>query len=70
LPAGGPARVFFANCLNLLPGTLTASWEDDVLQVHVLTEGPQVMAELRNLERQVALLFGHPWTDRREDAVA
>ena len=70
LPAGGPAQVFFANCLNLLPGTLTASWEDGVLRVHVLTDVPQAMAELRKLERQVALLFGHTWTDHWEDAAA
>jgi multicomponent Na+:H+ antiporter subunit E len=68
LPADGPAAVFFANCLNLLPGTLTASWEDGVLRVHVLTEVPRAMAELKELERQVALLFGHTWKDLREDA--
>lgn len=70
LPAGSPARVFFASCINLLPGTLTASWEDDVLRVHVLTDGPRVMSELRTLECQVALLFGHPWTDDREGTIA
>jgi hypothetical protein len=70
LPADSPAAVFFANCLNLLPGTLTASWEDGVLRVHLLTEVPQATAELRKLERQVALLFGHTWTDHREDAAA
>lgn len=59
LPAQGPPRVFFANCINRHPGTLTASWHGDVLRVHVLTSGPQAMAELRALERQVALLFGH-----------
>jgi multicomponent Na+:H+ antiporter subunit E len=70
LPADSPAAVLFANCLNLLPGTLTASWEDGVLRVHLLTEVPQATAELRKLERQVALLFGHTWTDHREDAAA
>lgn len=68
LPVGGPARVFFANCINLLPGTLSAAWEDDVLRVHVLTAGPHATEELRSLERQVALLFGLPWRDCREDA--
>jgi multicomponent Na+:H+ antiporter subunit E len=70
LPADSPAAVFFANCLNLLPGSLTASWEDGVLRVHALTEVPQAMAELRKLERQVALLFGHTWKDHREVAAA
>jgi multisubunit Na+/H+ antiporter MnhE subunit len=67
LPAKSPAAVFFANCLNLTPGTLTASWEGQSLRIHVLTEGPQAMAELRKLERQVALLFGQVWTGDWED---
>jgi hypothetical protein len=45
---------------------LTASWEDRVLRVHLLTEVPRATAELRKLERQVALLFGHTWTDHRQ----
>lgn len=67
LPADSPARVFFANCINLLPGTLTASWEHDVLRVHVLTSGPQAMSELRTLERQIASLFGHTRAHGQED---
>jgi multicomponent Na+:H+ antiporter subunit E len=67
LPVGGPARVFFANCINLLPGTLTASWNDDMLRVHVLTSDPQAMSELRKLERQIALLFGHTRAHGQED---
>ncbi len=70
LPAASPARVFFANSINLLPGTLTASWNDDGLHVHVLTDDPQTMAELRKLEYRVAMLFGHPWTPPEEDAGA
>jgi multicomponent Na+:H+ antiporter subunit E len=70
LPQGSSARVFFVNCLSLLPGTLTVWWEDDVLRVHVLTEGPQLKAELRELERQIALLFGHDWTPLPEEATA
>jgi multicomponent Na+:H+ antiporter subunit E len=61
LPVAGPARVFFANTVSLLPGTLTASWTDDALYVHVLTDGPHVVAELRRLEHQVAQLFGCEW---------
>jgi multicomponent Na+:H+ antiporter subunit E len=70
LPQGSSARVFFVNCLSLLPGTLTVWWEDDVLRVHVLTEGPQVKAELRELERQIALLFDHDWTPLPEETSA
>jgi len=69
LPVGGPARVFFANSVNLLPGTLTAAWEDDVLRVHVLTSGPQAMSELRTLEGQIASLFGHTRAHDQEDTV-
>ncbi len=32
----GPARVFFANTVSLLPGTLSAELEDDRLTVHIL----------------------------------
>jgi hypothetical protein len=58
--AGGgfPARVFFANCVNLFPGTLAASWKGDELQVHVLTPGPQSAFVLRQLEDHVASLYG------------
>jgi multicomponent Na+:H+ antiporter subunit E len=71
LPEGSAARVFFANCLNLLPGTLTACWQaENELQVHVLTDSPQAVAQLRRLERRVALLFGHEWVTSQEDASA
>lgn len=70
LPADSPARVFFANCISLFPGTLTAAWADNVLRIHVLTESRRVTPELQELERQVALLFGHPWRDRLKDVGA
>lgn len=68
LPADGPARVFFSNCISLLPGTLSASWESDILRVHVLTAEPHAIEELRSLEWQVAMLFGIQLNDCREEA--
>ena len=53
-----PARVFFANVVSLLPGTLSAELRNDELLVHVLDESRPVTAELANLEQQIALLFG------------
>lgn len=61
LPADGPARVFFANAISLLPGTLSASWQGDELHVHVLADGERSFAQLRELEDRVASLFGHEW---------
>ena len=53
------ARVFLANTLSLLPGTLSATLHDDSLIVHALTGTPdRVKAELRIVETYVADLFG------------
>jgi multicomponent Na+:H+ antiporter subunit E len=51
------ARVFLANCVNLLPGTLAAELEADWLVVHVLSAEADNEPELRRLERAVARLF-------------
>jgi len=51
------ARVFLANCINLLPGTLAAELEADWLTVHVLNTEANNEAELRRLERVIARLF-------------
>lgn len=53
-----PARVFMADTISLLPGTLSAALEDRELRVHTLTQGPEVLENLRELERRVAALFG------------
>ena len=59
LPADSPARVFFANAVSLLPGTLSASWQGDELQIHILADGERSFSRLRELEDRVASLFGH-----------
>ncbi|HSL00792.1 MAG TPA: Na+/H+ antiporter subunit E [Rubrobacteraceae bacterium] len=53
-----PARVFMADTISLLPGTLSAVLEGRDLRVHTLTQGPEVLDNLRELERRVAALFG------------
>lgn len=57
LPPGLP-RVFMANTVSLLPGTLSANLSSSYLEVHVLTDRKDAMSELRKLERRVAALFG------------
>lgn len=57
LKAGLP-RVTFANVISLLPGTLSADLNDDVLCLHVLFDAAADPQELRRLEAAVAGLFG------------
>jgi multisubunit Na+/H+ antiporter MnhE subunit len=59
LPPKSSARVFFANCISLFPGTLTVAWIGDELEVHFLVNCPASTASVRKLEMQVAYLFGH-----------
>ena len=53
-----PARVFFANTVSLLPGTLSAELRDDELVVHALDTNRSVERDLAVLEDKVAALFG------------
>jgi len=55
--ASPSARVFFANCASLLPGTLAAELEGDWLTMHALSTEADGNPELRRLERAVARLF-------------
>ena len=54
----GPARVFLANTVSLLPGTLSAELEDDRLTVHILDANLPSLESLQSLESLVAGLFG------------
>ena len=56
LPDGLP-RVVLANVVSLLPGTLSADINGDVLCLHVLSAGAGEEASLRRLERSVARIF-------------
>lgn len=57
LPSGLP-RVFMANTVSLLPGTLSAELNSSYLKVHVLNGRKDVLSELETLEQRVAALFG------------
>lgn len=57
LPSGLP-RVFMANTVSLLPGTLSVDLASSYLMVHVLAERNDVVSELSKLEQRVAALFG------------
>ena len=59
LPPDGPARVFFADVVSLLPGTLSTSLGDHSMTIHILnSESANASSELRRLERKVGALFG------------
>jgi len=57
LPPGLP-RVFMANTVSLLPGTLSIELGANCLQVHVLSEGKDFLSELEKIEQRVASMFG------------
>lgn len=59
------ARVFFANSVSLLPGTLTADLSGEQLRVHLLADDLDAQAELARLERAVARLFGQSLGETR-----
>lgn len=54
----GPARVFFADTLSLLPGTCSVHLEQAQLRIHALDAASLREAELRGVETRVAALFG------------
>jgi len=54
----GPARVFLADTMSLLPGTLSAALAGDRLRLHVIDTGLPHERELRAAEAAVAALFG------------
>jgi multicomponent Na+:H+ antiporter subunit E len=65
LPPGRP-RVLFANCVSLLPGTLTAELHGETLTLHLLDTGAAVADDLEALERTIGGLF----VQRREESHA
>lgn len=54
----GRARIFLANLINLMPGTLCVRISDRALTVHILDNPPRALSGLRRLEGHVARLFG------------
>ena len=57
LPPGMP-RVFMANTVSLLPGTLSVELDEEFLRVHVLDETGAINEELNMLENRLADIFG------------
>ncbi len=57
LPPGLP-RVFMANTVSLLPGTLSVELEEEILRIHVLDETGAIDEELKVLENRLANIFG------------
>jgi len=53
----GPARVFLADTVSLLPGTCSVSLEDGCLRIHVLDGSLPVYQALQTVEERVAELF-------------
>ena len=53
----GLPQAFMVNTVSLLPGTLSAVLEHNVLKVHVLDRQKNVVAELKALEQIVARMF-------------
>jgi len=56
--SGHTPRVVFANTLSLLPGTLSARFDGDRLEVHVLDRGASTTRSIAQVEDRVAALFG------------
>jgi multicomponent Na+:H+ antiporter subunit E len=51
------ARIFMADAVSLLPGTLSANLAEANLTVHVLDRNMPILAELRALEKRVAAML-------------
>jgi len=56
LPPGLP-QVFMANVVSLLPGTLCAVLDKNILQVHVLDRRQDYLTELKTVEQIVVRMF-------------
>ena len=50
-------RLFFVNCVNLLPGTLTADIHEDCIEIHLLSEDIDPEPGLSRLQEAVSRLF-------------
>jgi len=50
-------QVFFANLVNLMPGTLCVGFASQGMTLHILGEPGRTLAALQRLERVVARLF-------------
>jgi multicomponent Na+:H+ antiporter subunit E len=53
-----PARVFVANTMSLMPGTLSVSLDGDRLRMHVLDQAMPAVERARDVEVHAARMFG------------
>jgi len=58
LPIDGPSRVFFADVLCLIPGTLCVGLQGKDVTIHVIDRRQDQAERTAELERRVADLFG------------
>lgn len=63
----GISRVFMANTVSLLPGTLSVNLGKNHLKVHVLDTRKNVLSELMTLEKIVAKMFNISLHDGKGD---
>lgn len=56
--ASGRPQTFFAGVISLLPGTLSASLQENTITLHVLDTSEDLAASLLQTEKVVARLFG------------
>ena len=52
------ARHLLISSISLLPGTLSALWQDDRVRIHTLDMQQEAEVEIRKLETSIAGLFG------------
>ncbi|MFN2366581.1 MAG: Na+/H+ antiporter subunit E [Desulfurivibrionaceae bacterium] len=50
-------RVLLADCVSLLPGTISARLDREVLLIHTLDKGLPVLSNVRDLERRIEKLY-------------
>jgi multicomponent Na+:H+ antiporter subunit E len=60
------ARIFTADAVSLLPGTLSADLRGNLVSIHALDRGADPVPELRRLERRVAGVFREPFPAAQE----
>lgn len=65
LPLGLP-QVLMANCVCLLPGTLSVELERNILTVHVLDGRIDFLVELNAVEQSITRMFAQPFNDSNE----
>ena len=61
------ARVLLANCITMLPGTISAQLNDDQLIVHTLDTTLPVHVTINRFERKIAKIFGLEITSGQEE---